>query len=90
MKKLDYGFSFMEKFVQLSFSVPKSSQNTLANFLNSLNEKDNREQKPKWTPFTLSIIKLINYVKFYVKFKLEQFKLNNNNKEAKKTENQNI
>ena len=33
MKKLDYGYAFLEKFVQLSFSVPKPSENTLERFL---------------------------------------------------------
>ncbi|NEP38348.1 MAG: hypothetical protein F6K35_03355 [Okeania sp. SIO2H7] len=33
IKQVDYGFSFLEKFVQLSFSVPESSPDTLNNFL---------------------------------------------------------
>ena len=36
IKQVDYGFSFLEKFVQLSFSVPEPSPNTLNNFLEKI------------------------------------------------------
>ncbi len=37
-KKVDYGFSFLEKFVQLSFSVPTPSQNNLDSFVEKILE----------------------------------------------------
>ncbi|NET29154.1 P-loop NTPase fold protein [Okeania sp. SIO1I7] len=37
-KQIDYGFSFLEKFVQLSFYVPATSQNTLNNFVKKISE----------------------------------------------------
>ncbi|MGK7947827.1 MAG: P-loop NTPase fold protein [Xenococcaceae cyanobacterium] len=47
MKKLDYGFNFLEKFVQLSFSVPKPSENTLEIFLKQLSS--DKQQNPQET-----------------------------------------
>ena len=48
LRKLDYGFSFLEKFVQLSFSVPKPSEKTLDIFLEKIDsrngKKSNREE----------------------------------------------
>ncbi|NEP80428.1 MAG: hypothetical protein F6K39_21015 [Okeania sp. SIO3B3] len=38
IKQVDYGFSFLEKFVQLSFSVPEPSPNRLNNFLEKASE----------------------------------------------------
>ncbi|MBK1989487.1 hypothetical protein A0J48_018435 [Sphaerospermopsis aphanizomenoides BCCUSP55] len=35
-KKLDYGFSYLEKFVQLSFTLPKPSENSLDGFFAEL------------------------------------------------------
>ncbi|NET41286.1 P-loop NTPase fold protein [Okeania sp. SIO2B3] len=42
IKQVDYGFSFLEKFVQLSFSVPESSPNTLNNFLEKVSENQRK------------------------------------------------
>ena len=43
MKKLDYGFNFMEKFIQLTFSVPKPSEKTLDIFLKKLSSVEEQE-----------------------------------------------
>ena len=66
MKKLDYGYAFLEKFVQLSFSVPKPSENTLDIFLKefSLNKlQDSQEKKLFLKPLVLFIGKKVNSVK---------------------------
>ena len=47
MKKLDYGFAFLEKFVQLSFSLPKPSKNTLAIFLKQLSSDKQQNSQEK-------------------------------------------
>ncbi|MDJ0635399.1 MAG: GUN4 domain-containing protein [Xenococcaceae cyanobacterium MO_188.B29] len=47
MKKLDYGFAFLEKFVQLSFSVPKPSEKTLELFLKEF--FPDKQQNPQET-----------------------------------------
>ncbi|NEP06993.1 MAG: hypothetical protein F6K34_20570, partial [Okeania sp. SIO4D6] len=39
-KKVDYGFSFLEKFVQLSFSVPVPSQRKLNSFVKKISEME--------------------------------------------------
>ncbi len=47
-KKVDYGFSFLEKFVQLSFSVPAPSQKTLDSFVEKISEiKTSPEKQEK-------------------------------------------
>ena len=53
-KELDYGFSFMEKFVQLSFSVPKSSERKLLDHFQVIfpGENDNTEKLYFWTRST--------------------------------------
>ncbi|WP_246843957.1 P-loop NTPase fold protein, partial [Hydrocoleum sp. CS-953] len=58
IKQVDYGFSFLEKFVQLSFSVPESSPNTLNNFLEKGSEaqiKIETDEKKDffWIPHSL-------------------------------------
>ncbi|MDJ0518515.1 MAG: GUN4 domain-containing protein [Trichodesmium sp. MO_231.B1] len=60
-KKVDYGFSFLEKFVQLSFYVPAPSQKTLDNFVEKISEmqaetKASPEKQEKyffWIPHSL-------------------------------------
>ncbi|MGB3512094.1 MAG: P-loop NTPase fold protein [Microcoleaceae cyanobacterium] len=56
-KKVDYGFSFLEKFVQLSFLVPAPSQNTLDSFVEKISEiKTSPEKQEKyffWIPHSL-------------------------------------
>ena len=47
MKKLDYGYAFLEKFVQLSFSVPKPSKKTLEKFLEEFSA--DKQQNPQET-----------------------------------------
>ncbi|MFM6068949.1 MAG: P-loop NTPase fold protein, partial [Sphaerospermopsis kisseleviana] len=49
VKQLDYGFSYLEKFVQLSFSLPKPSENTLDSFFAGLylNEGENKNSQEK-------------------------------------------
>ncbi len=48
-KKVDYGLSFLEKFVQLSFSVPAPSQKTLDSFVEKMSEiKAYREKQEKY------------------------------------------
>lgn len=44
--KLDYGFSYLEKFVQLSFTLPKPSENSLNDFFTKLyhNNHENNEK----------------------------------------------
>ncbi|NEP79691.1 MAG: hypothetical protein F6K39_16880 [Okeania sp. SIO3B3] len=58
-KKVDYGFSFLEKFVQLSFSVPAPSQNTLDSFVEKMSEiKTSPEKQEKrffWIPHSLIV-----------------------------------
>ncbi|MGK7896777.1 MAG: P-loop NTPase fold protein, partial [Xenococcus sp. (in: cyanobacteria)] len=45
MKELDYGFSFMEKFIQLSFEVPKPSEPTLDKFFEEIFVNNDNESK---------------------------------------------
>ncbi|NEO51718.1 MAG: hypothetical protein F6K54_00550 [Okeania sp. SIO3B5] len=57
MKQVDYGFSFLEKFVQLSFSVPEPSQNTLNNFLEKVSESQRKIETHEekyffWIPYS--------------------------------------
>ncbi|MGB3507883.1 MAG: P-loop NTPase fold protein [Microcoleaceae cyanobacterium] len=55
-KQIDYGFSFLEKFVQLSFSVPAASQNTLNNFVEKISEHQTeiyQEKRFFWIPYSL-------------------------------------
>ncbi|WP_287288061.1 GUN4 domain-containing protein, partial [Okeania sp. SIO2B9] len=56
-KKVDYGFSFLEKFVQLSFSVPAPSLKTLDSFVEKILEiKTSSEKQEKrffWIPHSL-------------------------------------
>ncbi len=64
MKKLDYGFNFMEKFIQLTFSVPKPSEKTLDIFLKKLSSVEEQETltqdtSPKRKPEEPSIYPLI-------------------------------
>ncbi len=88
LKELDYGFSFMEKFVQLSFSVPKPSEKELDIFLKKIsqNKKENSQEKRFfWTPLVLSIIKISKIVKII----LEQF-IPGNRKAEEETKTQNL
>ena len=65
-KKLDYGFSFMEKFIQLSFTVPQPSENTLDNFLDKTavnNEENQKEKSFFWTPFSSFLNQIVNLIK---------------------------
>ncbi|WP_353930837.1 GUN4 domain-containing protein [Okeanomitos corallinicola TIOX110] len=43
-KKLDYGFSYLEKFVQLSFTIPKPSENSLQGFFTGIYLRDNQDK----------------------------------------------
>ncbi len=66
MKKLDYGFAFLEKFVQLSFSVPKPSEKTLEIFLKefSSDKQQNPQEKQSFLkPLVLFIGKKFKSVK---------------------------
>ncbi|NES04829.1 MAG: hypothetical protein F6K22_19525 [Okeania sp. SIO2F4] len=69
-KKVDYGFSFLEKFVQLSFSVPTPSQKTLDSFVEKILEiKASPEKEEKrffWIPHSL-IVEVLNFTKFFRK-----------------------
>jgi hypothetical protein len=69
MKQIDYGFSFMEKFVQLSFSVPKPSENNLNTFLETISLKKKEKSKRKsffWSPVIFIVkyngLKLVNFI----------------------------
>jgi hypothetical protein len=71
MKKLDYGFSFMEKFVQLTFSVPKPSEKILTNFLATIShEKDSQETAKQF--FGLTSKKISSFKTFLIQ-KIQQF-----------------
>ncbi|MEA5535062.1 GUN4 domain-containing protein [Crocosphaera sp. XPORK-15E] len=59
-KQLDYGFSFMEKFIQLSFSVPKPSQNTLNGFLKTISE-NKKETSPEKYFLGISHVLIIRF-----------------------------
>jgi len=64
MKKLDYGFSFMEKFVQFTFSVPKPSEKILTNFLATISqEKDFQETSKQF--FGLSSKRISSFKIFF-------------------------
>lgn len=93
-KKVDYGFSFLEKFVQLSFSVPAPSQNTLDSFVEKISEiKTYPEKQEKyffWIPYSL-IAEVFNLPARFndVKLGIEKFKdriFSPKEKEAEKTE----
>ncbi|GGA49701.1 hypothetical protein CYANOKiyG1_68940 [Okeania sp. KiyG1] len=94
IKKVDYGFSFMEKFVQLSFLVPAPSQNTLDSFVEKMSEiKTSPEKQEKrffWIPHSL-IVEVFDWpAKFNdTKEWIEKFKdriFSQKEEEAEKTE----
>ncbi|MFM7368130.1 MAG: P-loop NTPase fold protein [Sphaerospermopsis kisseleviana] len=67
VKQLDYGFSYLEKFVQLSFCLPKPSENSLDGFFAGLSttdkEKKTSEKSFFWTPTISTLNSFFNYVK---------------------------
>ncbi|MDY7008403.1 MAG: GUN4 domain-containing protein [Cyanobacteriota bacterium] len=92
-KKVDYGFSFLEKFVQLSFSVLVPSQNTLNNFVEKISEiKTSPEKQEKyffWIPHSLIVEVFDLSARFNdAKLGIEKFKariFSTKEKEAEKT-----
>ncbi|NEQ76259.1 MAG: hypothetical protein F6K23_26390 [Okeania sp. SIO2C9] len=75
IKQVDYGFSFLEKFVQLSFSVPESSPNTLNNLLEKVSGSEIKIETDKkkyffWIPYSfIAKIAKIKIFDIYKKFK---------------------
>ncbi|MGD1714200.1 GUN4 domain-containing protein [Dapis sp. BLCC M172] len=71
--KVDYGFSFLEKFVQLSFSVPAPSQKTLDSFVEKISEiktyPEKQEKRFFWIPHNL-IAKVFNLLNLPKTFRL--------------------
>jgi len=69
-KQLDYGFSYLEKFVQLSFTLPKPSENSLNDFFVGLSPGSNENQDlPIKTFFRIPynfIPKTIDYLQFQI------------------------
>ncbi|NES85908.1 MAG: hypothetical protein F6K10_33500 [Moorea sp. SIO2B7] len=91
MKKLDYGLSYLEKFVQLSFTVPKPSAKEVDIFLKKISSDTKENTKEKtffwtpirnrfyWTPRGLSISN-------FVKSKLERFRQQQEEEQETETE----
>ncbi|MFM2062363.1 MAG: hypothetical protein RLZZ507_2033 [Cyanobacteriota bacterium] len=70
-KQLNYGFSYLEKFVQLSFTLPKPSENSLDGFFEDLSsshkEKVTSEKSFFWTSTVLFINQKFDDVKSKIK-----------------------
>ncbi|OZH52647.1 hypothetical protein AFK68_22960 [Hydrocoleum sp. CS-953] len=93
-KKVDYGFSFLEKFVQLSFSVPAPSQKILDSFVEKISEIKKSPEKQEKYFFGISHSLIAEVFDFSARFNdgkewIEKFKdriFSPREKEAEKTE----
>ncbi|MGD1704612.1 GUN4 domain-containing protein [Dapis sp. BLCC M229] len=93
-KKVDYGFSFLEKFVQLSFSVPAPSQKILDSFVEKISEIKTSPEKQEKRFFWISHSLIAEVFDFSASFNdgkewIEKFKarvFSLKEKEAEKTE----
>ena len=93
-KKVDYGFSFLEKFVQLPFSIPALSQKTLDSFAAKISGVKTYPEKQEKRFFGISHSLIAEVFNFPARFNdaklgIEKFKdriFSRKEKEAEKTE----